>query len=205
MVQANTDSLVYFWDTIDLSVRFLLLNQSQVAALSYNVSQQAQLNVSNLNWAALPLNVQSFLLGQSLPSVYSLTFEQWAWVSSSNAFYNSTLSSLLPTNVLSSLPDALILLAPISYNMQIDLTVLNQTLFSAIQNNGWHRKRGNLVRKFFESFYETVSLFLPQNKRFKRNPFERFHNRQPTALSTYNDAIRRAAQFVRSLRRYSKK
>ena len=205
LVQANTDRLVYFWDTINPVARFLLLNQTQVAALSHNVTQQAQLNVSNLNWTALPINVQAFLLSQSIPNLYNLTFEQWAWVNSSNTFASSNLNSLLPANVINSLSNAFILLAPISYNLQIDLTVLNQTLYSAANNNGRRKVRGDLVRKFFESFYDTISLFLPHYKRFKRSSFEHWNNRQPTALSTYKDAVKRASQFLRSLKGYYSK
>ena len=133
-IEDNADKLAYIWDTIDLVARFLLLNQTQVAALSYNVTQQAQLNLTNLNWAALPMNVQVLLINQTTPAVYNLSFVQWAWVDSSNPFASSNLNSLLLSVVQSTLPNALIFLAPISYNTQIDLTVLNQTFFTVAQN-----------------------------------------------------------------------
>ena len=165
-----------------------------MSALSYNVSQQAQANLTNSNWAALPANVQSLLASQSAPVIYSLTFAQWAWVDSSNAFANSTLFSLLSASAQSCASNASALIAPLTFGLQIDITVLNQTLSAT---NSYRRHR-NLVNEFFESFYESLSQFVSQGERYKRH-FEFSYKRQPTALSTFNDAVKRAGSFLRLL------
>ena len=225
IVQSDTDQVVTYWDTFNLAVRFLLLNQTGVKQLSYNVTKQAQANVSNLNWAALPADVQSFLLSQSVPVIFNLTFSEWAWVDSDNAFANTTLFSLLPVNAQNCANNASVLISPLTFDLLIDITVLNQTLSAANPKNR-HLKRRNLVNEFFESYFESVpqfSLFFG-NKRDKRRSDKHMKNthkgqseisnqqqltdhkeydirgkRKPTALSTFQFALKRAIQFLRSI------
>lgn len=169
------------------------LDFTPLAALSYNVTQQAELNVSNLNWTALPANVQAFLTSQSVPIIYNLTFNQWAWVDANDRFGDSTLFSLLSAKAQYLAANLSTLLAPLTFGLQIDRSALNQKLYAAHPN----RKYGDLASKFFESFYKSLSKFLPhENERSKRRE-EPGHQ---TAFSTFDHAVRRALKFLNSLK-----
>jgi hypothetical protein len=195
LVPNPADNNKYFWDLINPSARFLLLNQTQVSSIPfYNVTSQLQQNVSNLNWVALPADVQSFLLGQSPAALLNLTYLQWGWVDLSNTFASTTLFSLLSVKQQNSLPNASVILAPITYSLNVDLTVLNQTLSS---NQNSYKRKKNLVGEFFESFFDQLSVVLPKNRN-KRSSFSRY--RQPTAASTYANAVSVAQRFLKSLK-----
>lgn len=180
-------------------LRYILLNQTQVSALPFNITQQLKTSAANLNWTNLPANVQSALLAQTPSIVINLTFLQWGFVDAANAFASSTVYSLLPPTVQNSLPNVYILLAPISFDLKIDVTALNQTLVAAAANNlSYKRENGNLVKKFLESFADSFVGFLPE-RRSKRSPFKKPKARVPTAASTLSDALERAERFVRTL------
>ena len=196
LVPNPADNNKYFWDLINPSARFLLLNQTQVSSIPFNVTSQLQQNVSNLNWVALPADVQSFLLGQSPAALLNLTYLQWGWVDLSNTFASTTLFSLLSVKQQNSLPNASVILAPITYSLNVDLTVLNQTLSS---NQNSYKRKKNLVGEFFESFFDQLSVVLPKNRN-KRSSFSRY--RQPTAASTYANAVSVAQRFLKSLKPY---
>jgi len=188
------DQVAFFWDLINPVARFLLLNQTQVSSLPFDVISQLRQDVRNLNWAALPAGVQSFLLAQSDADLLSLTYLQWGWVDTTNTFASTTLYSLLPANLQNALPNAFNLLAPVTYDFSIDLTVLNQTLYNSQINKYYNRKR-NLVVEFFESFFEQLSVVLPEGERSKRS----YYPRLPTAASTYKNAVYVAQRFLKSL------
>jgi hypothetical protein len=196
LVLNPADNIKYFWDLINPLARFLLLNQTQVSSIPFNVTSQLQQNVSNLNWVALPADVQSFLLSQSPAALLNLTYLQWGWVDLSNTFASTTLFSLLSVKQQNSLPNASVILAPITYSLNVDLTVLNQTLSS---NQNSYKRKKNLVGEFFESFFDQLSVVLPKNRN-KRSSFSRY--RQPTAASTYANAVSVAQRFLKSLKPY---
>lgn len=137
-------------------------------------------------------------MAQPISTLLSLTYQEWGWVDSSNSLETTTLLSLLPATVLSSLSNVYILLAPLAYDSQIDLTALNQTLSANAALNYNRYPHGNFVRNFLGEFFEFFQSFLPVNDRFKRGPFKPNY-RKPTAQSIYNDAVRRADKYVRTV------
>ncbi len=183
-VQSSTKKLFYFWDSICLIAKIVLLNQTQVSALSYNVTHQVKLNATNLDWISLPSNVQTFLLTQSPKMLLKSTFSQWAWTNSSSPFANETFYSLLMPDVQNCILSASNLLAPIKFNMKIDLSVLNKTLATLKKND-----EKNLLVKFFQNFYQHFTQYLPKES----------ENRETSAVSIYNDATHRAFNLVRHL------
>ena len=194
-----THDVRYLWDLINPVARFVLLNQTQISQLPFNITSQLQSNVASLNWTQLSSNVQTAVLNQPISALLSLTYQQWGWVDSTSSFSSTTLLSLLSTSVQSSLNNVYILLAPLAYNSQIDLTVLNATLTANVATNPYRYERRDLVRKFFGVFFEYFNTLLPAGRdRFKRGPF-RPYNRQPTAQSTFSDAVKRAQFLLRSL------
>ena len=163
--------------------------------MPFDVISQLRQNVSNLNWVALPAGVQSFLLAQSDADLLSLTYLQWGWVDTTNTFASTTLYSLLPANIQNALPNAFNLLAPVTYDLSIDLTVLNQTLYNSQIKKSYNNRKRNLVVEFFESFFEQLSVVLPEEGRSKRS----YYPRIPTATSTYENAVYVAQRFLNSL------
>jgi hypothetical protein len=209
--QLNTDQIITVWDTLNVVVKFLLLNQTGVTQLSFNVTQQIQANVSNLNWSALPANVQSFLLTESLSSIFSLTFSQWAWVDLNSAFANATLFSLLSSKVQNCANNASSLISPLNFDTPINVTALNQTLLTAFPN----LKNFNVVNRFFEAFYESIPQFsvfnVQERKKSLKGKFliqqisngaSMFGNskKQPSVSSTFQCALKRARDLLRSIK-----
>lgn len=189
----------YFWDLISPVARFAILNQTQISQLPFNVTLSLQSNLASMNWTQLPANVQSTLLNQPVSSLLSLTYQQWGWADASNTFANTTLLSLLSSSVQSNLANVYILLAPLAYDSQIDLTALNQTLSASLPTKPYQKQPRNLVKKFLESFFEFFEDLLPgDGGRYKRGPF-RPNYRAPTARSTFSNAIQRVQVYLRSL------
>jgi hypothetical protein len=68
----NSDS-IYFWDVLNPVIKFALLNQTQVSALSFDIQQAINNDVDNLNWTNIPVEVQTLLVQQQSSLLYSLT------------------------------------------------------------------------------------------------------------------------------------
>lgn len=197
-IQDLTHDIRHLWDLLNPVVRFVLLNQTQISSLPFNVTIQLQTDVNNLNWTYLPTNVQSVLLAQTPSMLINLSFLNWGFVDSANSFADSTVNSLLPTTVQNSLASVYILLAPLSFDLQVDLTALNQTLQATTTASYNHRQHGVTVRRFLESFFESFERLLPEG-RHRRFPSRFPIKKQPTASSTFSEAMSRAERFIRSL------
>ena len=196
------NNVQYLWDLINPVARFVLLNQTAISSLPFNISQNLASNNKSLNWNQLPANVQSALLAQPLSGLLNLTYEQWGWVNPSSTFASTTLFSLVPATVQSTLPNIYILLAPLAYNTQIDLTALNATLIANAASNSFGRyPSGDLVKRFTREFFESFGSLLPpaDGRRHKRHNNRPPFNYQPTAQSTFGDAVKRAEKYVRSV------
>jgi hypothetical protein len=191
-VAKNLTGLQYFWDLLPPNAQFILVNQSQILALPFNISQQLNQNgSSSLNWTSLPANVQAILLQQQ-GSLLFLSFAQWGWVDGNSSFANSTLFSLFPLKVQTLMPNITNLLAPLKYNLQIDLTVLNQTLYA---NFVGKRPKAYLLNSFFSSFFNYFSkLFQTIQNQKSDNWFFRY---QLTPARLFSNAVSRACTFLK--------
>jgi hypothetical protein len=188
----NLTGVQYFWDIMPPTVQFLLLNQTQVTSLGFNTTQQVKLSVSNLNWATLPANVQSFLLSQQ-GSLLNLRFEQWAWTNSNESFSNATLLSLFQPKYQAILLNASSIMAPLKYNLQVDLNQLNQTLYSVNTNK---KPRGNLVNSFFCTFFDYLEDLFEKTTKSYTTGLNRFLNNPG---KVYLKAVSTASAFLKSL------
>lgn len=194
------NNVQYFWDLINPVARFILLNQTLISSLSFNIAESLASNNSCLNWSLLPSNVQQSLLAQKASELLSLSYQQWGWVDSSNSFANTTLLSLLSASFQSSLSNLYILLAPLVYDSQVDLTDLNKTISENAVLNQKKSKlaKGNAVKDFFDEFFKFFKGLLPANGRFRRGKFVS-SSKKPTAQSIYTDAVKRAENYVKSV------
>lgn len=169
----------------------MLLVQTQVAQLGFDASQIKQ-NASILNWASLPANVQTFLLSQQ-GSLLNLRFDQWGWVNSTSNFSNATLLSLFQPKYQAILLNASSIMAPLKYNLQIDLSQLNQTLYSLNTNK---KPRGNLVNSFFCAFFDYLEDLFENTTKSYTTGLNRFLNNPG---KVYLKAVSNAATFLKSL------
>lgn len=193
--QGPNSNLQYFWDMIPPLVQFILLNQTQVSNLNFNVTQKVQQNVSNLNWNVLPENVKSYLLTHEAAQILYMRFNEWGFTDAKNIFAPSTLFSLMTKKDQMQAPNVLAIVAPIHFNLKIDLTYLNETLSNDIYYNyagGRFFQNDYLVAKFFDSLFRFVENYfdqalLPENMlRLKRQ----------SANGIYSQAIYRAEAFI---------
>jgi hypothetical protein len=188
----NLTGVQYFWDIMPPTVQFLLLNQTQVTSLGFNTTQQVKLSVSNLNWATLPANVQSFLLSQQ-GSLLNLRFEQWAWTNSNESFSNATLLSLFQPKYQAILLNASSIMAPLKYNLQVDLNQLNQTLYSVNTNK---KPRGNLVNSFFSTFFGYFEDIFENASYTYSNGMNRYLN---SAGKVFSSSLSKVVTYLKSL------
>lgn len=123
------NNTVYLWDLLDPVRRFIFLNQPVISSdQSWNVTQQLQLNQTNLNWATIPSNVQIFLLGEQFQNLFvNLTFTEWGWITTDQTFENTTLYSLFTSQAKQNLPQIQSLLAPLNFNVILNTTVLTKS------------------------------------------------------------------------------
>jgi hypothetical protein len=61
---ADGKSTVYLWDILSPLERFLMLNQSQIQLMDWNVTASIIANTTRLQWSSLPSSAQSLLLVQ---------------------------------------------------------------------------------------------------------------------------------------------
>ena len=146
----------------------------------------------------MPSNVQSVFLAQTPSTLINLSFLNWGFVDSTNSFAAPTLNSLLSTTVQNSLTSVYILLAPLSFDLQVDLTALNQTLQTTTSTSYNRREHDVTARRFLDSFFESFER-LSTERRQRRSPSRFPKSRQPTVSSTFSDAFSRAERFVRTL------
>lgn len=194
----NSD-IHYFWDLLSPLTQFVLLNQSQVLALQFNVTEKVSQNVSNLNWDLLPENVRAYLLTHEASQLLYMPFSQWGWTDSKNLFAPSTLFSLMTKKDQMIVPNVLAMIAPIHFNLPIDLYYLNDSLNHDIYfnyNGGRFFQNDYLVGKYFDSLFVYFhnwfdQALVPQNMlRFRRQ----------SANSIFSQAMYRAESFI--IRRY---
>lgn len=116
------------WDLIPRSVRFLLLNQTSVAAL-WNVSENLQANTTRLEWASLPQNVQTVLSEDlSTGRLVNQTFSNWNWIVSAEdeQYANATIFSLFPAESVDNLNLAQASLSQLSLSQLVNKTLLRE-------------------------------------------------------------------------------
>lgn len=187
----NNDHIEYFWNFLNPLTRLVLLNQTEMLKLPFNVTEQIIQSDYNLNWQKLPLSVQSLLLNQQGSSLLFLTFEQWGWVQSGNKFAAATFYSILPVEIKQILPRLFLILAPIQYDLQVSMTALDDVLQVTSNDKRLKKKLSEIfIDSFFENVKELISIGL------KKKTFRRFY-RQPTASIVVN-ALYRAQCFLRS-------
>ena len=156
----NSDS-IYFWDVLNPVIKFALLNQTQVLALSFDIQQAINNNVDNLNWTNIPEEVQTLLVQQQSSLLY-LKFSDWGW-----ADLDVTLNSMLSEQgkfMLASLEPLLQLLA---FDLIIDLNKLKGILYGT--NQPFHheiRPYHHMMQHFnkidpkeYESYFDIVKMF----------------------------------------------
>jgi len=178
----------YLWDLYDSVKRFVLLNQTDVVTtLSWNVTQQLELNQTNLNWATLPANVQLFLQQELAQNQFAnLTFLSWGWTDSNNTFANTTLFSLFTSQGQQNLPVIRAILVPLTFSSVLNTTLLTQ---------GYRRMRPTQAVKILDANIQGALPFKP----FPEPPRNGRH-RQPRAKSPYdiiNAVLNRAAFTIR--------
>jgi hypothetical protein len=181
-------TIVNLWDLLPAVNRLLLLNQTQVQTLGYNVNQN--FSASKLLWVNLPTPVQNLLSSQLVNlGLLNLSFLEWGWVNSNtDQFFNSTLYSLLSTNQVALLPNVTNLLNQISFSQVVNSTALRRS-------------------KGFNEACDSLRLsYLPVqelNGRFKRaRPGASFFRPPPppppvTSWTIFDRAVSRAARFLR--------
>lgn len=136
-VQAILQSLstaqgsTYLWDLIPLTARFVLLNQTAVQQLPYNITDEFLKNNTNLSWATLPSNVQSLLKNEQVNLQFlNLTLAQLGVVDSTSTIAGYTIYQLLNPTCQALLPNVTALLSQVSIDTQVNATALVLTLAS---------------------------------------------------------------------------
>jgi hypothetical protein len=183
-----SDAIVNLWDLLPSVNRLLLLNQTQVQTLGYNVNQN--FSASKLLWVNLPTPVQNLLSSQLANlGLLNLSFLEWGWVNSNtDQFFNSTLYTLLSTNQVALLPNVTNLINQISFSQVVNSTALRRS-------NGFNEACDSLRL----SYLPVQEL----NGRFKRaRPGASFYRPPPppppvTAWTIFDRAVSRAARFLR--------
>lgn len=101
-----------------------MLNQSSIKSLGWDV--QSLLNVTTrLEWTSLPENVKNAVSQQVASlSFLNTTFSDWNWVNSTNLYANSTLFSILPSTLITILPNLTSLYGQLSLNDVVNITAL---------------------------------------------------------------------------------
>ena len=134
-VQAILQSLstapgsAYVWDLIPLAARFVLLNQTQVQQLPYNITDEFLKNNTNLSWATLPANVQNLLKNEQVNLQFlNLTLAQLGVVNPTSTIAAYTIFQLLNPTCQALLPNVTALLSQISIDNQVNTTALINTL-----------------------------------------------------------------------------
>lgn len=176
----NLTGIQYFWDIMPPIVQVILLQQPNIQTLTNSSSNSSINATNNYSWSSLSTDVQKFLIDERSNLLY-LTFEQWGWVQPNKTFANSTLASLFSSKtkaVLSSLSD---ILAPLKFELLINLDKLEQQLNSSVK-----KPKPNAVRKFFESFFE-----------FFEGLFEQIRNRKFTGSYSFWQAVHQAKNLIR--------
>jgi hypothetical protein len=118
-------TIVYLWDLLPAVHRFLLLNQSIVQQLPWNVTANLLSNSTQLQWSTLTSDVQNVLaLELTNLNLINLTFSQWGWSSASDSLAGSTLFSLLSSTQQSLLPNVTSLVNQLSFGQLLNTTML---------------------------------------------------------------------------------
>ena len=122
---SQSDSGSYLWDLMNYEIRVVLLTQKGVTDLGYNVTAAILAGQTNLTWATIPANVQSFLLNQKSSNVYlNLTFAQWGFVADNSSYANYTLGQFLSSTCAGYLPTVQSLLGAINFDTRVNTTAL---------------------------------------------------------------------------------
>lgn len=181
-------TIVNLWDLLPPVNRLLLLNQTQVQNLGYNVNQN--FSAARLLWVNLPTPVQNLLSSQLVNlAVLNLSYLDWAWVNSNtDQFFNSTLYSLLSANQVALLPNVTNLLNQISFSQVVNTTLLRRS-------NGFNEVCDSLRLSYLPSD-------LGRFKRGRPGPSSFFRPPPPpppvTAWTVFNQAVSRVARFLKT-------
>lgn len=186
---ASVDDCVYFWDILDPLVKFLLLNQTEILNVSFNISDKLTESKHYLNWTVLPENVKEILKNQHGSSYLFLTFEQWGWTKRGGQFSGATLYSMLPAKAHAVLSEMLLILAPIEYDLKINHSKLNRILEAGLSEppNSFKYFADIFIDSFFQTIEDLFELCL-------RNDMKNFV-KQPT-VSVFLNAVMRAKKFL---------
>lgn len=182
----NTNQEVeYLWDLMNPLVRFLLLNRTQTKSLSFNVPQHLQQNQTVIKWINLPIQVQNLLLNQQGSALLYMSYEQWGWVDSRSIHAGVTLLSIIPNEFQNDLATMCLILAPIQFDLQINMNLLNELLSFQADKPNMDRFFNSLFG-YFHSCYKSIF------KRYKQEP----------RVKPFIQAIFRAKTFLKSIRVY---
>ena len=175
ILSLSSDNGNFVWNMINPVAQFILLNQTQILALSFDINALIKQNVSYLSWSNLPDNVRGVLLSQNIASLLSLTFAQWGWVDENSNEFNSTLYALLPARSQILLPKLSAVLAPLDLSLKINKPP----------------KKLHFLDTFFRSFLRINRKDRQQQNEKQNNHFE--------SKSIAKQAWQRANKFLKSL------
>ncbi len=150
-------------------IRFAILNQSQVLALSFDIQKAIVNDVNNLNWTNIPSEIQTFLVQQQSSILY-LKFSDWGWSDSDRTVY-----SLISNQGKYMLPTVEPFLESLSYDLLIDLNRLKTILTST--NQPFHheiRPYHHLMQHFDKINHKEYETYYDINKMFFLNFFNYF-------------------------------
>ena len=120
ILSLSNDDGDYVWNMINPIAQFILLNQSQILDLSFNINELLKQNVSYLRWSKLPDNVRTALLSQNIANLLSLTFKQWGWVGADSDASDLTLYDLLSAKSKILLPNLSTVLGRLDLSLKIN-------------------------------------------------------------------------------------
>ena len=179
---ADGNKTIYLWDILPTAERFLMLNQTQVQMMKWNVSERVIANKTRLEWASLPAGAKFLLLKQNSDlAFFNLTYLQWAWVDTRSIFAQFTLLSLVPKEYLEFYPDILKIFNKLPFNMVLDAKKLCAP-------------ETNTVKCLHEKSQASISLI----NSLKNTAAQSYHqpNSNVSAISILNDAEKRASVFL---------
>jgi hypothetical protein len=182
-------NIVNLWDVIPAEYRLLLLNQTQIQQLGYSYSQ----NLPNgLKWSSLPSEVKNVLtsLYNNL-SFLNLRFIDWSWVNSiSDAYADTTLHSLIPTDTINLLPSIQSLTNQLSLDQVVDTAGLRN----------WKDRPKKPINSFVTKIAKPVKRDISSRNKDKDNkkPSSSSSMFQNSPWSVVNQALKRAKNLLKS-------
>lgn len=191
-IQDNSN-VQYFWDMMSPLVQFMLLNQSAVLALPYNVTEKVLQNVTNLHWESLPANVKEYLLSHEAAQLLYMQFSKWGWIDSKNMYSMSTLFSLMTRKDQQLAPNIVSIILPIHFNLRIDMNALNNSLNNDVYFSyfgGRFFQKNYLVAKFFDSLFQFFENW------FDQALVAPSRRQKQTANSIFSQAVYKSEAFV---------